>query len=49
LCGSRFEAHILKDKMRIAIVSDIHGNQTAFAAVLAEFRQTSRDVVLRSR
>lgn len=32
--------------MRIAIVSDIHGNQTAFAAVLADIRQMSPDVVL---
>ena len=32
--------------MRIAIVSDIHGNQTAFDAVLADLRQTSPDVVL---
>ena len=32
--------------MRIAIVSDIHGNQTAFEAVLADLRQTSPDVVL---
>src|SRR5258705_2100374 len=27
--------------MRIAIVSDIHGNRTAFEAVLADLRQTS--------
>jgi predicted phosphodiesterase len=33
-------------RMRIAIVSDIHGNQTAFEAVLADLRQTSPDVVL---
>ena len=26
--------------MRIAIVSDIHGNRTAFEAVLADLRQT---------
>ncbi len=32
--------------MRIAIVSDIHGNQTAFEAVLADLRQTSPDLVL---
>src|ERR1700720_4546501 len=31
--------------MRIAIVSDIHGNRTAFEAVLADLRQTSPDVV----
>jgi putative phosphoesterase len=32
--------------MRIAIVSDIHGNLTAFEAVLADLRQTSPDLVL---
>lgn len=32
--------------MRIAIVSDIHGNRTAFEAVLADMRKTSPDVVL---
>jgi predicted phosphodiesterase len=32
--------------MRIAIVSDIHGNRTAFAAVLADLRQTSPDLIL---
>jgi len=32
--------------MRIAIVSDIHGNQTAFEAVLADLRQTSPDMVV---
>ena len=32
--------------MRIAIVSDIHGNQTAFEAVLSDLRQTSPDLVL---
>jgi predicted phosphodiesterase len=32
--------------MRIAIVSDIHGNQTAFDAVLADLRQTSPDLIL---
>jgi predicted phosphodiesterase len=31
--------------MRIAIVSDIHGNLTAFDAVLADLRQTSPDLV----
>ena len=31
---------------RIAVVSDIHGNLTAFAAVLADLRQTSPDVIL---
>jgi predicted phosphodiesterase len=32
--------------MRIAIVSDIHGNLTAFEAVLADLRRTSPDVIL---
>jgi predicted phosphodiesterase len=31
--------------MRIAIVSDIHGNRTAFEAVLADLRATSPDLV----
>lgn len=31
--------------MRIAIVSDIHGNRTAFDAVRADLRQTSPDVI----
>ncbi|HVT60104.1 MAG TPA: metallophosphoesterase family protein [Thermoanaerobaculia bacterium] len=32
--------------MRTAIVSDIHGNRTAFEAVLADLRQTSPDLIL---
>jgi predicted phosphodiesterase len=32
--------------MRIAVVSDIHGNRTAFEAVLADLRQTSPDLIL---
>jgi putative phosphoesterase len=32
--------------MRVAVLSDIHGNLTAFAAVLADIRQISPDVVL---
>jgi predicted phosphodiesterase len=32
--------------MRIAIVSDIHGNLSAFEAVLADLRQTSPDLIL---
>jgi predicted phosphodiesterase len=32
--------------MRIAIVSDIHGNRTAFEAVLADLQQTSPDLIL---
>jgi putative phosphoesterase len=31
--------------MRIAVVSDIHGNRTAFQAVLEDLKQTSPDVV----
>lgn len=32
--------------MRIAIVADIHGNLTAFEAVLADLRETSPDLIL---
>jgi predicted phosphodiesterase len=32
--------------MRIAIVSDIHGNRTAFETVLADLRETSPDLIL---
>src|ERR1700750_1146747 len=32
--------------MRIAIVSDIHGNRTAFQAVLCDLEQSSPDLVL---
>jgi predicted phosphodiesterase len=32
--------------MRIAVVSDIHGNLTAFEAVLADLRRTSPDLIL---
>ncbi len=32
--------------MRIAVVSDIHGNLTAFEAVLADLRQASPDLSL---
>jgi predicted phosphodiesterase len=32
--------------MRVAIVSDIHGNLTAFEAVLADLRQMSPDLIL---
>jgi putative phosphoesterase len=32
--------------MRIAIVADIHGNRTAFEAVVEDLRQTSPDLVL---
>ena len=32
--------------MRMAIVSDIHGNRTAFEAVLGDLKQTSPDLIL---
>ena len=32
--------------MRIAVISDIHGNLTAFEAVLADLRQTAPDLIL---
>ena len=32
--------------MRIAVVSDIHGNRTAFEAVLADLQQTPPDLIL---
>lgn len=32
--------------MRIAVVSDIHGNRTAFDAVLADMRRTCPDLIL---
>ncbi len=32
--------------MRVAIVSDIHGNLTAFEAVLADLRETAPDLIL---
>jgi predicted phosphodiesterase len=32
--------------MRIAIVSDIHGNLTAFEAILGDLRQTAPDLIL---
>jgi predicted phosphodiesterase len=32
--------------MRIAVVSDIHGNRTAFEAVLADLRQAAPDLIL---
>src|SRR4029077_926733 len=32
--------------MRIAVVSDIHGNRTAFEAVLADLQLTAPDLVL---
>jgi predicted phosphodiesterase len=32
--------------VRIAVVADIHGNGTAFEAVLADLRQTSPDLIL---
>src|SRR5271168_1160098 len=32
--------------MRVAIVADLHGNRTAFEAVLADLKQTSPDLIL---
>ena len=32
--------------MRIAILSDIHGNRTAFEAVMADLRETAPDLIL---
>jgi hypothetical protein len=32
--------------MRVAVISDIHGNLTAFEAVVADLRQSSPDVIL---
>ncbi|HEX4066599.1 MAG TPA: metallophosphoesterase family protein [Acidobacteriaceae bacterium] len=32
--------------MRLAVVSDIHGNRTAFEAVLADLKSVSPDMVL---
>jgi len=32
--------------MRVAVVSDLHGNLTAFEAMLADVRQCSPDLVL---
>jgi predicted phosphodiesterase len=37
---------VIMECMRTAILSDIHGNLTAFDAVLADIRQTSPDLVL---
>jgi predicted phosphodiesterase len=34
------------EKMKVAIVSDIHGNRRAFQAVLADLRQVAPDLVL---
>ncbi len=34
------------DKMRVAIVSDIHGNRRAFEAVLADLRQVAPDLAV---
>ena len=35
-----------RNLMRIAVVSDIHGNRTALDAVLADLRETSPDLIL---
>jgi putative phosphoesterase len=34
------------EKMRVAIVSDVHGNRRAFEAVLADLRQIAPDIVV---
>ena len=39
-------AEAAADKMRIAIVSDIHGNRRAFEAVLADLRLVAPDLVV---
>jgi putative phosphoesterase len=39
-------AHAGEGKMRVAIVSDIHGNRRAFEAVLADMRQAAPDLIL---
>jgi predicted phosphodiesterase len=36
----------LEREMRIAIISDIHGNLTAFEAVLADLRETAPDLIV---
>lgn len=35
--------------MRIAIISDIHGNRRAFQAVLADLRQVAPDLIVHGR
>ena len=37
---------LLRENMRLAVVSDIHGNLTALDAVLADLRETSPDLIL---
>src|SRR5260370_1813932 len=34
------------ERMRVAIVADVHGNRRAFAAVLADLRQVAPDLVV---
>ena len=38
--------HARRQQVRIAIVSDIHGNRRAFAAILADLRQVAPDLTL---
>jgi hypothetical protein len=45
-CSCTLEMWPSPADMRIAIVSDIHGNRTAFEAVLADLRQTAPDLIL---
>jgi putative phosphoesterase len=44
-CGQAVIAKA-EEKMRVAIVSDIHGNRRAFEAVLADLRQVAPDLVV---
>jgi putative phosphoesterase len=47
-CGLAFElqSETVRAKMRVAIVSDIHGNRRALDAVLADLRQVAPDLVV---
>jgi putative phosphoesterase len=51
ICSNKLERHAVAiakaaEKMRVAIVSDIHGNRRAFEAVLADLRQVAPDLVV---
>lgn len=41
-----YKTQRLRQEMRVAIVSDIHGNLTAFEAVLADLRRNAPDLIL---
>jgi putative phosphoesterase len=45
-CARALQKLRLGKKLRIAIVSDIHGNRRAFQAVLADLRQAAPDLVV---